>query len=422
MRSFLTALVLGSLGLTGCATQRIASPISPEVSISLVDYLRALNEAEPSDPVVDGRDPSVKARLAPPIELHRVQPELSREARRNSREGRVVLACVIERNGSVSNVRVISASGHGDFTAASVEAVRQWRYSPATIDGSAVRLFLAVTTSYRTYEEVPRRPCALAPGPRTDRGHRDPSIRSRRSFRRAEPAGGEAGLDGPCRIRSGVHWPSPSRARDRKEPLHLERFHALPHLPPMVAVPRRRRSLAVRHARSAIVAPAPSRLCRGLRPALERRRARVPPRPPHGGLASRSLAGRRCRRGARGGCSRVPALTSVGSERRGYRRPRPHADSLVRGSTLRTRSPFASLRSTPPLPLPSRPIVRRAPLTDSDGPALTRPLARPEVERARWIARGRGWARRVTRFPPPSSSRVSPCTRPSGCSTRSASG
>ncbi|MHB1048260.1 MAG: energy transducer TonB [Thermoanaerobaculia bacterium] len=125
--------------------------MSPEVSISLADYLRALNEAEPSDPVVDGRDPSVKARLTPPIERHRVQPELSREARRNSREGRVVLACVIERDGSVSNVRVISASGLGDFTAASVGAVRQWRYSPATIDGSPVRLFLTVTTSYRTY-------------------------------------------------------------------------------------------------------------------------------------------------------------------------------------------------------------------------------------------------------------------------------
>ncbi len=157
-RSFLTALLLGSLGLAGCATRRIASPISSEVSISLVDYLRALNETEPSDPVVDGRDPSVKARRTPPIERHRVQPELSRETRRNSREGRVVLSCVIERNGSVSDVRVISASGHGDFTAASVGAVRQWRYSPATIDGSAVRLFLTVTTSYRTHEEVPRRP------------------------------------------------------------------------------------------------------------------------------------------------------------------------------------------------------------------------------------------------------------------------
>ncbi len=149
MRSSLTALAFCALGLAGCATRQAASPLDPGIGASLDDYLRSLNEADPSDPVVSERDPSVKARLTPPVEIHRVQPALSTEARRNSREGKVVLGCVIERNGSVSNVRVISASGHGDFTAASVGAVRQWRYSPGKLDGSPVRVFLTVTTSYR---------------------------------------------------------------------------------------------------------------------------------------------------------------------------------------------------------------------------------------------------------------------------------
>ena len=149
MRSSLAAVAFCVLGFTGCATGQAVSPPAPGVVLSLDDYLRSLNEADPSDPVLDDRDPSVKARLTPPVQLHRVQPELSREARRSSREGEVVLACVIERNGSVSNVRVISASGHGDFTAASVGAVRQWRYSPGKLDGSPVRVFLTVTTSYR---------------------------------------------------------------------------------------------------------------------------------------------------------------------------------------------------------------------------------------------------------------------------------
>ncbi len=149
MSSFLAALVLCSLGLTGCASRSDVLALSPEAAVSLDDYLRVLNEATPSDPVVDDRDPSVKARLAPPVELRRVQPALSREARLQSCDGKVVLACVIERDGSVSNVRVLSASGHRDFTAASVGAVREGRYSPATIDGSPVRLLLTVTTTYR---------------------------------------------------------------------------------------------------------------------------------------------------------------------------------------------------------------------------------------------------------------------------------
>lgn len=149
MRSSLTALAFCVLGFTGCATREAVSPPTPGFRASLDDYLRSLNEADPSDPVVDDRDPSVKARLTPPVELLRVQPELSREARRSSREGKVVLACVVERDGSVSNVRVISAPGHGDFTAASVGAVRKWRYTPAKIDGSPVRLLLTATATYR---------------------------------------------------------------------------------------------------------------------------------------------------------------------------------------------------------------------------------------------------------------------------------
>jgi protein TonB len=151
MRTTLTALVLCGLGFAGCATRGVAPPLSPQVALSLDDFRRTLDEATPSDPVFDDRDPSVKARLTPPVELHRVQPALSRAARAQSREGKVALACVIERNGSVSNVKVLSATGHGDFTAASVAAVRRWRYTPAKRDGSPVRLLLTVTTSYRVH-------------------------------------------------------------------------------------------------------------------------------------------------------------------------------------------------------------------------------------------------------------------------------
>ena len=99
--------------------------------------------------LLDGRDPAVKAKLVPPDLLHRVQPSPPASGRKPPAEGKAFLACVIEPDGSVSNVRVLSTSGNRDFDASSLEAVRQWRYSPPSLDGAPVRLFNHVTTSYR---------------------------------------------------------------------------------------------------------------------------------------------------------------------------------------------------------------------------------------------------------------------------------
>ena len=64
--------------------------------------------------------------------LRRTQPALTREARSQSREGHVVLAAVIERNGSVSNAKVLYSSGSPAFAAASLDALRDKARHAAT--------------------------------------------------------------------------------------------------------------------------------------------------------------------------------------------------------------------------------------------------------------------------------------------------
>lgn len=126
----LAAALFGS----ACVASRTSPSPTPDQAVAIDTYLRALNEGNPTDPVLDDRDPSVKARLTPQAELRRVQPSPPASGRKPPAEGKALLGGVIERDGSVSSVRVLMSSGNRDFDASSVEALRQWQYRPATID------------------------------------------------------------------------------------------------------------------------------------------------------------------------------------------------------------------------------------------------------------------------------------------------
>jgi protein TonB len=138
-----------AVAVSACSPSTHVATTPASVKAAYASYLLELNATSPASPVLDGQDPAVKAKLVPPDLLHRVQPSPPASGRKPPAEGKAFLACVIEPDGSVSNVRVLSTSGNRDFDASSLEAVRQWRYSPPSLDGAPVRLFNHVTTSYR---------------------------------------------------------------------------------------------------------------------------------------------------------------------------------------------------------------------------------------------------------------------------------
>ena len=78
--------------------------------------------------------------------VSRVQPIYPPLARQSRIEGSVVLHAVINKDGEVSELQVLS--GHPLLVNAALDAVRQWRYSPTLLSGQALEVETTITVTF----------------------------------------------------------------------------------------------------------------------------------------------------------------------------------------------------------------------------------------------------------------------------------
>jgi len=78
--------------------------------------------------------------------IHRVQPEYPSLARQAGIQGTVLLRAVINREGRIENLQVLS--GHPMLVQAALDAVRQWRYRPYYLNSEAVEVETRVTVNF----------------------------------------------------------------------------------------------------------------------------------------------------------------------------------------------------------------------------------------------------------------------------------
>jgi protein TonB len=86
--------------------------------------------------------------IEPPSLLREVKADYTEEARQRGISGEVELEIVVRRDGSVGDVRVLQGLA-GGLNDRAVQAVRQWRFSPAHRQGSAVDVVVEVAVEFK---------------------------------------------------------------------------------------------------------------------------------------------------------------------------------------------------------------------------------------------------------------------------------
>jgi protein TonB len=78
--------------------------------------------------------------------IRRVQPEYPALAKQSRIQGTVMLRAVIDREGMIQDLQVMS--GHPLLVQAAINAVRQWRYRPFYLNDQPVEVETQVTVNF----------------------------------------------------------------------------------------------------------------------------------------------------------------------------------------------------------------------------------------------------------------------------------
>ena len=91
---------------------------------------------------------SDETRVSPPRRISGPAPKYPEDARKEHVEGTVVIQAVIDEDGTVAQTRVVH-SLTPSLDRVSQEAIRQWTFEPATLDGEPVSVFYNLTINFR---------------------------------------------------------------------------------------------------------------------------------------------------------------------------------------------------------------------------------------------------------------------------------
>ena len=78
--------------------------------------------------------------------VQKVEPQYPTLARAARVQGDVVLSAVIDTNGQITNLQLVS--GHPMLVPAAIAAVKQWRYKPTQLNGEPVPVVTTITVNF----------------------------------------------------------------------------------------------------------------------------------------------------------------------------------------------------------------------------------------------------------------------------------
>ena len=118
-------------------------PVS--ANAALVAATSEQEEAEEGAPIF------VTGDVQRPVKIHTVQPAYTDIAKEAKIQGHVILQAVINRRGDIERVKILKGLPMG-LTDNAIQAVEQWKYEPATLDGKPVAVYFNVTINFNLRE------------------------------------------------------------------------------------------------------------------------------------------------------------------------------------------------------------------------------------------------------------------------------
>jgi TonB family protein len=86
--------------------------------------------------------------IRPPVVLTRVEPAYTESARADRISGIIILEALVDKNGMVKEAIVLKDLPYG-LGESALEAVRQWRFAPATRNGEPVDVLFNLTVNFK---------------------------------------------------------------------------------------------------------------------------------------------------------------------------------------------------------------------------------------------------------------------------------
>lgn len=84
--------------------------------------------------------------VKPPRKLKDVKPVYPEDARRDKKQGTVILEVVIGADGKISSTKVVRSLPPLDKAA--IEAVQQWQYAPTIVGGRSIPVVMTVALNF----------------------------------------------------------------------------------------------------------------------------------------------------------------------------------------------------------------------------------------------------------------------------------
>ncbi len=94
--------------------------------------------APPPPPAPPAQAPRTEVSITANYASGNAKPVYPTMAKRNGEQGTVVLRVLVRHDGTAGTVEVKSSSGFPRLDQSAVDAVKTWRFNPATVDGKAV--------------------------------------------------------------------------------------------------------------------------------------------------------------------------------------------------------------------------------------------------------------------------------------------